>query len=66
MDRRTRTLVVVGLAIVLASLASFGVYRAVQRIPVREVPIAQRFQVVAKGRIPIGSLISREQVRLTP
>ena len=47
MDRRTRTLVVVGLAVVLAALASFGVYRAVLRMPVKEVAIPKTFVVVA-------------------
>ena len=47
MNRRTRTLVVVAVAVVLASLASFGVYRAIRAIPVREVPIATNFAVVA-------------------
>jgi pilus assembly protein CpaB len=64
MDRRTRTLVVIGLAVALASLASFGVYRAIQRIPVREVPIAQRYQVVAKESLPVGTMLTKEQVRL--
>jgi pilus assembly protein CpaB len=66
MDRRTRTLVVVGLAVVLATLASIGVYQAIRRMPVREVAIPQRYQVVAKERIPVGALILKEQVRLTP
>lgn len=66
MNRRTRTLVVIGVAVLLASLASYGVYRAVQRIPVREVTVVERQQVVAKEAIPVGVLITKEQVKLTP
>jgi pilus assembly protein CpaB len=57
-------LVVVGLAVLLAGLASFGVYRAIANIPVREVPIAQQYVVVAKESVPVGTLLSKEQVRL--
>ncbi len=64
MNRRTRSLVVVCVALVLASAASFGVYRAIANIPVREVPIATRYAVVAKVPIKAGTLISADQVRL--
>jgi len=64
MNRNTRTLVVVGLAIVLASLASYGVYSAITRIPVREVAVAERFMVVAAQRIGIGGLLGPEQVKV--
>jgi pilus assembly protein CpaB len=62
MNRRNRTLIVVGVAVLLASLASFGVYRAIQGIPVREVEIATRHAVVAKMTIPVGSAITADQV----
>src|SRR5690348_15814052 len=64
MNRRNRTLIVVGLAVLLASIASFGVYRAISRIPVREVPIATRHQVVAKLAVPVGTMLTRDQVQL--
>jgi pilus assembly protein CpaB len=64
MDRRTRTFVVVGVAVLLAGLASFGVYRAIQHIPVREVPIASKYIVVAKESVPVGTMLSKEQVKL--
>jgi pilus assembly protein CpaB len=64
MNRRNRTLVVVGVAVLLASIASYGVYRAIERIPVREVPIATRHTVVAKIEVPVGTLLTREQVDL--
>lgn len=69
MNRRNRTFIVVAVAVILASLASFGVYRAIQRIPVREVEVATRHVVVAKTSgeqqlLPVGTMLSREQVEL--
>ncbi|HEX5216250.1 MAG TPA: Flp pilus assembly protein CpaB [Vicinamibacterales bacterium] len=66
MNRRTRTIIVVAVAIVLASLASFGVYRAIRNIPRVEVPIATNFAVVAKDRIPVGVLLSADMVKRVP
>ena len=66
MNRRTRTIIVVAVAILLASLASFGVYRAIRNIPRVEVPIATNFAVVAKDRIPVGVLITAEMVKRVP
>jgi pilus assembly protein CpaB len=66
MNRRNRTLIVVGVAIVLASLASFGVYRAIQQIPVREVQIATNFAVVAKEAVPVGTLLTKDQLKVVP
>lgn len=63
MNRRNRTLIVVGLAVVLASLASYGVYRAIQQIPVREVTVVERQFVVATQRIQAGSTITAAMVR---
>src|SRR3984893_15747921 len=64
MNRRTRTLVVVGIAIGLASLASLGVYRAVQRIPAREVEIATTHAVVAARSLTMGTLLTKDDVKL--
>lgn len=64
MDRRTRAFIVVGVAAVLASVAAFGVYRAIQTRPVVQVPIAERFTVVASRAIPIGTQLTAEMVRV--
>lgn len=66
MNRRNRTLIVVGLAVLLATLASYGVYRAIQQIPVVEVPIASYHVVVAKEGLPVGTLLNDQQVALVP
>jgi pilus assembly protein CpaB len=66
MNRQTRALVVVGLAIVLASLASYGAYRAIQQLPVREVSVATTFAVVARDPLGVGTVITAPQVQLVP
>lgn len=66
MNRRDRALIVVAVAVLLASLASWGVYRAIQQIPVREVPITTRQQVVAKDPIQIGAMLTSQQLVLVP
>lgn len=66
MNRQTRTLIVIGLAVALASLASYAVYRAIQQIPVREVQVATHLTVVASERLPVGSLVEARHVRLVP
>jgi len=64
MDRQTRTLVVVGLAVLLAGAASYGVYLAIQSRPVVEVAIAERYAVVATQTVPVGVLLTPEMLRV--
>jgi pilus assembly protein CpaB len=66
MSRNTRTFAVVATAVVMAGLASYGVYRAIQRIPVREIEVAHHSAVVAKRSLPLGTLVSKEDVKLVP
>lgn len=64
MNRNTRTIVVVGIAVVVAAFASFGVYRVIQQMPVREVEVRSLHQVVAVRDLPMGSMITPDDVRL--
>jgi pilus assembly protein CpaB len=64
MDRRTRALVVVGLATILASAAAYGVFRAIQTRPVVRVPVASRFVVLASQPVPVGSQLTAAMVRV--
>lgn len=64
MDRRTRAFIVVGIAAVLATGAAFGVYRAIQTRPVVQVPIAERFTVVASRAVPIGTQLTADMIRV--
>ena len=64
MNRNTRTLIVIGVAVLTASLASFGIYRAVQAIPVRTVEIATRHAVVAAKPLTMGAMLTKDSVKL--
>ncbi len=64
MNRGTRHLLVVLIAVLTAGVASFGVYRAVTRIPVREVEVAHTFVVVASHSLPPGVRLSKTDLRL--
>ena len=66
MSRNTRTFVVMAIAIALAAAASFGVYRAIKQIPVREVEVAHHSAVVASHDLPLGTLVTKEDVKLVP
>jgi pilus assembly protein CpaB len=58
MNRGIRTLLVVAVAVTVATLATVAVYRAVQRIPVREVELAGVPVVVAARDLPIGTMLT--------
>jgi len=66
MDRRQRHVVVICAAIVTASLASFGVYLTLKRIPVREVEVARTFVVVAARSLPTGVRLTRADLKVVP
>ena len=64
MNRTTRTIVVMTVATIMATLASVGVYLAIKRIPVREVEVAHSFVAVAARSLPNGSRITEKDVKL--
>lgn len=64
MNRNVRTLIVVLVALVAASAASYGVYRAIQRTPVREVEVAHTFVVAAAKPLPVGAKVTAADVKL--
>jgi pilus assembly protein CpaB len=51
-------------ALVMAGIASYAVYQAIQQIPVREVEVASEPVVVAAKALPVGALIGPNDVRL--
>jgi pilus assembly protein CpaB len=53
-----------GLALVTASVASYGVYAAVKSIPVREVEVAHTFVAVAARNLPTGWRVAERDVKL--
>jgi pilus assembly protein CpaB len=66
MSRNTRLALALAVALGAAAVASFAVYRAVSSIPVREVEVVTLQAVVAAKSIPVGTIITRDDVRLVP
>jgi pilus assembly protein CpaB len=66
MDRRNRHVVVIGVAVLTAALASFGVYLTLKRIPVREVEVARAFVVVAARSLPTGVRLAAADLKVVP
>jgi len=64
MNRTTRTLIVLAVAVVVAAVASLSIYRAVQRIPERQVEVASVYAVVASKPLPTGTLLTVDDVKL--
>jgi pilus assembly protein CpaB len=64
MNRQTRTLIVLAVALLAAGTAAYGVYAAIARIPVREVEIATRHAVVAAKPMPLGTMLTADTVKL--
>ena len=66
MNRNTRTLIVLAVAVVMAAVASFGVYMAVRSMPVREVEIARATTVVAARPLRVGMMVTKDDVKIVP
>ena len=64
MSRRNRTLIVLLVAISVASTASYFMYRAVSSIPVREVEVKSYYVAVATKQLPVGSMVGPSDVKL--
>ena len=64
MNRRNRTLLVLVVAVGLASLATYGVFRTIKSIPVRQVEVATKHVVVAAENLPLGTMVSKEQLKV--
>lgn len=66
MNRNTRTLIVVAVAVVVAGLATFLVNQAIQRRPVQQVQVPQTSVVVAAHRLDTGARVTEADIRLVP
>ncbi len=66
MNRNTRTLIVMAVAVLMAGLASFGVYLAVRSMPVREVEVARAQAVVAARPLMLGMMLTKDDVKVVP
>jgi pilus assembly protein CpaB len=66
MNRNARLALVLTVALGAAGIASFGVYRVVAAIPVREVEVVSVEAVVAAKPIPVGTVLTKDHVKLVP
>jgi pilus assembly protein CpaB len=64
MNRSTRTMVVMGVAILTATLASVGIYYAIQSVPVREVEVGSQLVVVSARNLSVGTRLQTEHLKL--
>jgi pilus assembly protein CpaB len=64
MKKQHRTLIVVFVAILTAAVASFGMYRAVQALGVREVEVAHTQVVVAAETVTMGTRLNEKQLKV--
>ena len=64
MNRNTRTLIVLVVAILMAAVAAYGVYLAEKSRPVREVEVAHTQAVVATHPLSVGTLVTKDDLKL--
>ena len=64
MNRKNRTLVVLLVAVAVASGASYFVYRAVSNIPVREIEVKSYYVAVATKPLPVGTMLAPSDIKL--
>jgi pilus assembly protein CpaB len=64
MNRQSRMMIVLAVALVAATVASVAVYRAISRLPVQQVEIATRHAVVASRPMPMGTRITTSDVKV--
>lgn len=63
MNRGVRTAIVLVVALVMATLASYALYLAVQQMPVREVEVNSVPVVVATQDLPVGTLLTVDHLK---
>jgi pilus assembly protein CpaB len=64
MNRGVRALVVVVVALLMAGIASYAMYRGIQKMPVREVEVANTPVIVAAKDLPVGALLGPNDVKV--
>jgi pilus assembly protein CpaB len=64
MNRSSRTIVVLLVAVAVASVAAYFVYRAVSNIPVREVEVKSYSVVIASKPLQVGTMLGSSDVKL--
>jgi len=62
--KQHRTLIVLAVAVIAAGVAAYGVYAAIQNMPVREVEVASVPVVVAARPVPVGARLTTDDMRV--
>src|SRR5689334_15928192 len=62
--KQHRTLIVMLVAVATAGVAAFGVYQALQRMPVRQVEMATVPVVVAKHPLTVGTRLTADDLKV--
>ena len=64
MSRRNRTIAVVLMSLTMASVAAFAMYQVVQRLPVREIEVANYHVVVAAKPLTMGTRLTDHDLKV--
>jgi len=64
MNRGTRTLLVLLFAVVMAGVAAYGAFRAIQMMAPKQVAMPTRPVVVATASLPVGTLVGATNVKV--
>ena len=64
MNRRNRTLAVMFVALLVAGAATWAMFRAVSRIPVRQVEVASVYVAVATENLPNGTRLTKDHIKV--
>jgi pilus assembly protein CpaB len=62
--KRYRTLIVMTVSVITAAAASFGVYRAIQTMPIHQVEVGTEPVVVAAAMIPVGTRLTKDHLKV--
>jgi pilus assembly protein CpaB len=62
--KRYRTLIVMTVSVLTAAAATFGVYRAIQTMPIHRVEVDTEPVVVAAATIPVGTRLTKDHLKL--
>jgi pilus assembly protein CpaB len=62
--KQHRTLIVMTVAVATAGVAAFGVYQAIQKMPVRQVEMETMPVVVASRALPMGTRLTADDVKV--
>jgi pilus assembly protein CpaB len=66
MNRNARLIIVLLVAVGAATVASIAAYRAIQNLPIKEVEVGAVQTVVATRELPVGSLLTKDDVKTVP